>query len=66
MTQLPGLPGFPTGPFVGVNPIPELPPIPESRLDGKYDNDGNFVPNSTPKPDKQILENRVSIYFKSV
>uniref|UniRef100_A0AC34FB94 Uncharacterized protein n=1 Tax=Panagrolaimus sp. ES5 TaxID=591445 RepID=A0AC34FB94_9BILA len=59
MTQLPGLPGFPTGPFVGVNPIPELPPIPESRLDGKYDNDGNFVPNSTPKPDKQILENRI-------
>uniref|UniRef100_A0AC35G635 Uncharacterized protein n=1 Tax=Panagrolaimus sp. PS1159 TaxID=55785 RepID=A0AC35G635_9BILA len=58
MTQLPGLPGFP-GPFGGVNPIPELPPIPESRLDGKYDNDGNFVPNSTPKPDKQILENRI-------
>lgn len=57
MTPLPALVHI--GPF-GVNPIPELPPIPESRLDGKYDNDGNFVPNSTPKPERQIVENRVS------
>ena len=27
----------------GINPVPELPPLPESKYGGYYDNDGNFV-----------------------
>ncbi|CAD6189211.1 unnamed protein product [Caenorhabditis auriculariae] len=33
-----------SNPF-SVNPIPEIPPIPEDRIGGTYDEDGNFVSN---------------------
>uniref|UniRef100_A0A7E4W8S9 Uncharacterized protein n=1 Tax=Panagrellus redivivus TaxID=6233 RepID=A0A7E4W8S9_PANRE len=41
-----------------INPIPELPPIPESRIDGTFDSDGNFVPRVKPEP-QQVAENRI-------
>uniref|UniRef100_A0A1I7SA55 Pollen-specific leucine-rich repeat extensin-like protein 1 n=1 Tax=Bursaphelenchus xylophilus TaxID=6326 RepID=A0A1I7SA55_BURXY len=40
---LPAL-GNPFDNYYNINPIPELPPRPENKLNGFYDLDGNFVP----------------------
>ena len=44
-----------------VNPVPELPPMPESRIDGYFNDDGDFVPNKKNEDEKQVNENRVWI-----
>ena len=44
-----------------VNPVPELPPMPESRMDGHFNDDGDFVPNKKHEEEKQVNENRVRL-----
>ncbi|CAB3399908.1 unnamed protein product [Caenorhabditis bovis] len=55
----------PANPFV-VNNQPEFPPIPEERLGGTFDDDGNFIQTNkvTPKTRRNVYDPQQSRYIR--